>query len=112
MIGTTLGHYRIDAETGRGGMGVVYRALDTQLDRVVAIKILRPDMLADPDRKRRFIQEAKSASSLNHAGIVTIYQIGVEGATDFIAMELVSGRSLDSLIGKRPLPAADAVPVS
>jgi serine/threonine-protein kinase len=80
-------------------MGVVYRALDTQLDRVVAIKILRPDMLADPDRKRRFIQEAKSASSLNHPGIVTIYQIGVEGATDFIAMELVSGRSLDSLIG-------------
>jgi len=109
MIGTTLGHYRIDAEAGRGGMGVVYRALDTQLDRVVAIKILRADVVADRDRKRRFIQEAKSASSLNHPGIVTIYQIGAEGATDFIAMEFVPGRSLDSVIDKHPLPAGDAV---
>jgi eukaryotic-like serine/threonine-protein kinase len=109
MIGTILGHYRIDAEAGRGGMGVVYRALDTQLDRVVAIKILRADVVADRDRKRRFIQEAKSASSLNHPGIVTIYQIGAEGATDFIAMEFVAGRSLDSVINKHPLPAGDAV---
>lgn len=109
MIGTTLGHYRIDAEAGSGGMGVVYRAFDTQLDRVVAIKILRSDVLSDLDRKRRFIQEAKSASSLSHPGIVTIYQIGVEGAVDFIAMEFVAGRSLDSLINKRPMSAADAV---
>jgi len=108
-IGTILGHYRIDAEAGRGGMGVVYRALDTQLDRVVAIKILRADVVADRDRKRRFIQEAKSASSLNHPGIVTIYQIGAKGETDFIAMEFVAGRSLDSVINKHPLPAGDAV---
>ena len=83
-------------------MGVVYRALDTQLDRVVAIKILRADAVADHDRKRRFIQEAKSASSLNHPGIVTIYQIGAEGATDFIAMEFVAGRSSRRKTAPRP----------
>src|SRR5580765_3145069 len=109
LIGTTLGHYRIDAEAGRGGMGVVYRATDTQLGRVVAIKILRPDAVADADRKKRFIQEAKSASALNHPGIVTVYQIGAEGPTDFIAMEFVAGRSLDGVVGKRPLPPADVV---
>ena len=109
LIGTTLGQYRIDAEAGRGGMGVVYRATDTQLGRAVAIKVLRPDAVADEDRKKRFIQEAKSASALNHPGIVTVYQIGAQGATDFIAMEFVAGRSLDSVVGKRPLPAADVV---
>jgi len=109
MIGTTLGQYRIESEAGQGGMGVVYRATDTRLGRTVAIKVLRPDAVADPDRKSRFIQEAKSASALNHPGIVTIYQIGSEGATDFIAMEFVTGRSLDRVIGKRPLPMADAV---
>src|SRR5207237_8190955 len=66
MIGQTLGHYRIDSKLGEGGMGVVYRAFDTHLDRAVAIKVLRPDVTASPDRKRRFVQEAKSASALNH----------------------------------------------
>ena len=70
MIGQTLGHYRIDLKLGEGGMGVVYRAFDTHLDRAVAIKVLRPDATASPDRKRRFVQEAKSASALNHPGIV------------------------------------------
>jgi serine/threonine protein kinase len=75
MIGQTLGHYRIDAKLGEGGMGVVYRAFDTHLDRAVAIKVLRPDATASPDRRRRFVQEAKSASALNHPGIVHIYDI-------------------------------------
>src|SRR5262249_48579078 len=90
MIGQTLGHYRIDSKLGEGGMGVVYRAFDTHLDRAVAIKVLRADATASPERRRRFVQEAKSASALNHPGIVHIYDIDnanlPDGPTDFIAM--------------------------
>jgi serine/threonine protein kinase len=64
MIGQTLGHYRFEAKLGEGGMGVVYRALDTHLDRPVAIKVLRPETVTNPERKRRFVQEAKAASAL------------------------------------------------
>src|SRR5262245_2017534 len=113
MIGQTLGHYRIDSELGEGGMGVVYRAFDTHLDRAVAIKVLRPDAAASPDRKRRFVQEAKSASALNHPGIVHIYDIDSanlpEGPTDFIAMEFVPGKTLDQCIGKSGLSLKDAL---
>src|SRR5262245_18352478 len=113
MIGQTLGHYRIDTKLGEGGMGVVYRAFDTHLDRAVAIKVLRPDATASPDRKRRFVQEAKSASALNHPGIVHIYDIDSanlpEGPTDFIAMEFVSGKTLDQYIGKSGLSLKDAL---
>jgi Tol biopolymer transport system component len=109
MIGTTLGPYRIESVAGQGGMGVVYRAVDIELDRMVAIKVIRPEAMTDPDRRRRFVQEARSASALNHPGIVTIYHIGHEAGVDFIAMELVSGRSLDQVIGNRPLPPSDAV---
>ncbi len=113
MIGQTLGHYRIDAKLGEGGMGVVYRAFDTHLDRAVAIKVLRPDATASPDRKRRFVQEAKSASALNHPGIVHIYDIDSahlpDGPTDFIAMEFVPGKTLDQHIGKSGLSLNDAL---
>src|SRR5262245_24060713 len=113
MIGQTLGHYRIDAKLGEGGMGVVYRAFDTHLDRAVAIKVLRPDATASLDRKRRFVQEAKSASALNHPGIVHIYDIDTahlpEGPTDFIAMEFVPGKTLDQYIGKSGLSLNDAL---
>ena len=113
MIGQTLGHYRIDARLGEGGMGVVYRAFDTHLDRAVAIKVLRPDVIASPDRKRRFVQEAKSASALNHPGIVHIYDIDIahlpDGPTDFIAMEFVPGKTLDKCIGKNGLSLKDAL---
>lgn len=113
MIGQTLGHYRIDAKLGEGGMGVVYRAFDTHLDRAVAIKVLRPDATASPDRKRRFVQEAKSASALNHPGIVHIYDIDSanlpDGPTDFIAMEFVPGKTLDQCIGKSGLSLQDAL---
>src|SRR5437868_5793575 len=109
MIGRTIGQYRIEAETGAGGMGVVYRAVDVQLKRPVAIKVLNAAAMADPDRKRRFVQEAQAASALNHPDIVTIYQIGADGVTDFIAMEFVAGRSLAEVIGGRPLPLADVV---
>ena len=113
MIGQTLGHYRIDSKLGEGGMGVVYRAFDTHLDRAVAIKVLRPDTTASPDRKRRFVQEAKSASALNHPGIVHIYDIASanlpDGPTDFIAMEFVPGKTLDQHIGKSGLSLKDAL---
>ena len=73
-------------------MGVVHIARDTQLNRSVAIKVLPPDRLSDPERKRRFIQEARAASALNHPGIVTIYDIGSEGAVDFIVMGYAAGK--------------------
>ena len=100
MIGQTLGHYRIEEKLGEGGMGVVYRAFDTHLDRPVAIKILRADMAANRERQRRFVQEAKAASALNHPNIIHIYDISSSDGTDFIAMEFVAGKTLDQLIGK------------
>jgi Tol biopolymer transport system component/predicted Ser/Thr protein kinase len=113
MIGKTLGHYRIDSKLGEGGMGVVYRAFDTHLERAVAIKVLRPDVTASPDRRRRFVQEAKSASALNHPGIVHIYDIDCanlpDGPTDFIAMEFVPGKTLDQHIGKSGLSLEDTL---
>jgi predicted Ser/Thr protein kinase len=107
MIGQALGHYRIEAKLGEGGMGVVYRAFDTHLDRPVAIKILRADATASPERRRRFQQEAKAASALNHPNIVHIYDISSSGGTDYIAMEFVDGKTLDRLIGKSGLVLGD-----
>ncbi len=101
MIGTKLAHYQILEELGRGGMGVVFKARDTRLDRSVAIKVLPHDKVADPERRRRFVQEAKSASALNHPNIVTIYDIAEEDGTDFIAMEYVAGRTLGELIPRQ-----------
>src|SRR5262249_21358206 len=75
LLGKTLGHYRIEGKLGEGGMGVVFRALDAHLDRTVAIKVLLPSALPDADGRRRFVQEAKAASALNHPNIITIYDI-------------------------------------
>src|SRR5450759_4158732 len=104
VIGQTLGHYRIEAKLGQGGMGVVYRAFDPHLDRPVAIKILRANATTSPERKRRFVQEAKAASALNHPNIIHIYDISSSGGTDFIAMEFVAGKTLHQLIGENGLP--------
>ena len=84
MIGQTLDRYEIEAKLGEGGMGVVYRARDTHLGRIVAVKVLPPDKVSNPDRKRRFIQEAKAASALNHPGIVTVHDIRSDVGIDFI----------------------------
>lgn len=109
MIGRTLGHYRIEEKLGEGGMGVVYRAFDAHLDRSVAIKVLRPDALANPERRKRFIQEAKAASALSHANIITVHDIDTADGTDFIAMEYVAGKALDRLIGQRGLPLGEVL---
>ncbi|MFN0100576.1 MAG: protein kinase domain-containing protein, partial [Bryobacteraceae bacterium] len=98
-----LSHYEVLEELGRGGMGAVYKARDIVLDRVLAIKILHPD-LANPTRERRFIQEAKAASSLNHPGIVTIYEIFHAGNAPCIAMEYVTGETLEKHLEQGPMP--------
>src|SRR5947209_10350701 len=101
MIGEKLRHYRIEAKLGAGGMGVVYRARDTHLDRSIALKVLPASDASDPDRKGRLALEARAASALNHPNIVTIYDIGSDGLEadriDFIAMKLVQGKTLDRL---------------
>jgi serine/threonine protein kinase len=107
--GARLGPYEIIAPLGAGGMGEVYRARDPRLGREVAIKMLPAERLSDEARRRRFVQEARAASSLNHPSIVTIHEIEKDGDVDFIVMELVPGRSLDQLIPKGGLPLAEAL---
>ena len=104
MIGTTLGRYRVLEQAGAGGMGVVYRARDDRLERDVALKVLLPEFAAEPARLSRLEREARSASALNHPNIVTIYEIGREGAIAFIAMEWVKGKTLRQLLAADPLP--------
>jgi eukaryotic-like serine/threonine-protein kinase len=104
VIGRTLDRYRIEAKLGEGGMGVVYKARDTHLDRIVAIKVLPADMVADPDRKQRFVQEAKAASALNHPNIVTVHDVRSDAGIDFIVMEYAAGRTLEDMIAtSRPV---------
>jgi serine/threonine protein kinase len=104
MLGEMLSHYRVLEKLGEGGMGVIYRALDTRLERTVALKVLRPEVLGDSDRRRRFAREARAASALNHPNIVTIYDIGSDRGVDFIAMEYVEGESLHRRLAERRLP--------
>jgi serine/threonine protein kinase len=100
-----VAHYEVLDKLGEGGMGVVYKARDTRLERIVALKVLPADKVSDIERKRRFAQEAKAASALNHPNIVTIHDINSDQGVDFIAMEYIAGRTLDRLIqrqGMRP----------
>ena len=91
---STLSHYRIVSKIGAGGMGEVYLAQDTKLDRKVALKILPADLAANQDRMRRFVQEAKAAAALNHPNIAHIYEIGESDGVNFIAMEFIDGVTL------------------
>jgi serine/threonine protein kinase len=103
MIGQTISHYRISAELGRGGMGVVYRAHDERLLRSVAIKILSDASCGSAETRSRMLAEARAASSLHHPGITTIYEVGEDGESIFLVMELVEGRSLRSMLYEGPL---------
>ncbi len=109
MIGTRVSHYQVLEKLGEGGMGVVYKALDTRLDRLVALKVLAPARLADPEFRRTFAQEAKAASALNHPNIVTVYGVESSAGLDYIAMEYVGGGTLDGLIAGKGLRIGDGL---
>ena len=107
--GTKLGSYEIVGALGAGGMGEVYRARDARLDRIVAIKILTAAFATTDDHLHRFEREARSASALNHPNIVTIYELGRDGSTHYIAMELVEGKTLRDLLNVGALPLRKAI---
>src|SRR6266446_5783626 len=102
--GTQLGPYQITGPLGAGGMGEVYRALDTRLERTVAIKILPAQFSSDPARKQRFEREAKTISSLNHPYICVLYDVGSQDGLDFLVMECLEGETLAKRLEKGPLP--------
>src|SRR5436305_12274868 len=109
MLGRRFSHYEIVEMLGQGGMGEVYRARDLHLDRLAALKVIRVDHTADPDRRRRFVQEAKAASALNHPNIVHVYDIDESAGVQYIAMEFVPGQTLASLMKTRPLAIPETV---
>ncbi len=103
MIGRTLGHYRIDSQVGKGGMGVVYRARDLRLERDVALKVLPAGLLADESARKRFRKEALALSQLNHPNIATVHDFDTEEGVDFLVLEYIAGASLDERLAAGPL---------
>ena len=110
--GAVLAHYRIVSRLGAGGMGEVYLAQDLNLDRPVALKILPPEVAHDPERMRRFIQEAKTASALSHPNVAHVFEIGEADGVTFLAMEYIDGQTLNARIGTTPLPLDEAVDIA
>src|SRR5260370_33673592 len=109
--GTKLGPYEVIAPLGAGGMGEVYRATDTRLDRTVAIKILPLHLSDNPEAKQRFEREARTISSLNHPHICVLHDVGSQDGTDYLVMEYVQGESLEARLKKGPLPLKQALEV-
>ena len=112
MIGKTISHYKILEKLGEGGMGVVYKAQDTKLDRIVALKFLPRNLLCDSEAKARFTHEAKAASALNHTNITTIYEIDEVEGECFICMEYIEGKNLKDRIESAPLKIAEAIGIA
>jgi serine/threonine protein kinase len=113
MIGKTVGHYRITSRLGAGGMGEVFLAEDTRLDRKAAIKFLPADLARDAERRQRFLTEAKAASALNHPHVCIVYDVGeTEDRVPFIAMEFVEGQSLGAMVSQGPLGISMAVQIA
>ncbi|MGQ0720933.1 MAG: bifunctional serine/threonine-protein kinase/formylglycine-generating enzyme family protein [Candidatus Eiseniibacteriota bacterium] len=113
MLGETVGRFEITDKLGEGGMGVLYRARDPRLGRTVAIKLLRPDAVAESQRTQRLVQEARTLSSLNHPNIVTVYDVGEDDSRGtWIAMECLDGESLRERVARGPLPLAEALRIA
>src|SRR5689334_2205359 len=111
IAGTKLGPYEIVSPLGAGGMGEVYRARDTRLERTVAIKVLNSALVANPDTKARFEREARTISQLNHPNICTLYDVGHEDVTDYLVMEYVDGETLADRLHRGPLPLQELVKI-
>jgi serine/threonine protein kinase len=112
LLGQQLGSYQIQSLLGAGGMGVIYKGRDIRLNRPVAMKVLPRDKVSDPERKKRFVQEAKAASALNHPNIITIYDIGNQDGVDFIVMEYVQGNTLDQRIPRKGIKLNQAIKIA
>jgi serine/threonine protein kinase len=112
MIGRTVKHYRIEETLGKGGMGVVYRAVDTRLQRPVALKFLPAEFTRDEERKRRFFQEARAACAVNHPAIAQVYDVDEVDGASFIAMELVAGKTVRKLVEDRELDLLGALEIA
>ena len=109
MVGRMVSQYQLTEKLGSGGMGTIYRATDTRLSRTVAIKVLLPSSTRDDELRRRFLQEARAASALNHPNIITVHDIVFENETAFMVMEHVVGNTLANLIPPRGLPVSDVL---
>ena len=112
MIGKTISHYKILNKLGEGGMGVVYKAMDTKLDRTVALKFLAPHVVGGDEEQSRLIREAKSAAALNHQNICTIYEIDKAEGLTFIAIECIEGQSLKDRIESGPVALDEAMDIA